>query len=161
MTDKLPLPELLSPAGSEESLRAALAGGADAVYFGHSAFSNRMRAKNFTDDTIRDAIKLCHDCGAAAHITVNTRVRDRENDEILRLLEILLGGEADSRADAIIVADLGIARLIKERYPHALLPQVYMLDEARSFPNTMQVNNIYLFHHLQGNLTFPVQNYHN
>ncbi|MBR5252389.1 MAG: U32 family peptidase [Clostridia bacterium] len=121
MTDKLPLPELLSPAGSEESLRAALAGGADAVYFGHSAFSNRMRAKNFTDDTIRDAIKLCHDCGAAAHITVNTRVRDRENDEILRLLEILLGGEADSRADAIIVADLGIARLIKERYPHATL----------------------------------------
>lgn len=121
MTDKLPLPELLAPAGSEESLRAALAGGADAVYFGHSAFSNRMRAKNFTDGTIRDAIKLCHDCGAAAHITVNTRVRDRENDEILRLLEILLGGEADSRADAIIVADLGVARLIKERYPHATL----------------------------------------
>ncbi len=120
MTDKK-LPELLAPAGSEESLRAALAGGADAVYFGHSAFSNRMRAKNFTDESIRDAIKLCHDCGASAHITVNTRVRDRETDEVLALLELLLGGEADSRADAIIVADLGVARLIRERYPHATL----------------------------------------
>lgn len=121
MTDKPKLPELLAPAGSEESLRAALAAGADAVYFGHSAFSNRMRAKNFTDNSIRDAIKLCHDCGAAAHITVNTRIRDRETDEVLRLTEILLGGEPDSRADALIVADLGIARLIKDRYPHATL----------------------------------------
>ena len=121
MTDKPKLPELLAPAGSEESLRAALAAGADAVYFGHSAFSNRMRAKNFTDNSIRDAIKLCHDCGAAAHITVNTRIRDRETDEVLRLTEILLGGEPDSRADALIVADLGIARLIKSRYPNATL----------------------------------------
>jgi len=133
MTDKPKLPELLAPAGSEESLRAALAGGADAVYFGHSAFSNRMRAKNFTDNSIRDAIKLCHDCGAAAHITVNTRVRDRETDEVLRLLEILLGGETDSRADALIVADLGIARLIKDRYPLATLrasPQTSLMSPS-------------------------------
>lgn len=120
MTDK-PLPELLAPAGSEESLRAALAGGADAVYFGGAAFSNRMRAKNFAGDTIRDAIKLCHSVGAAAHITVNTRIKEREMDSVLAFADIILGGQADERADALIVADLGVARRIKAEFPHATL----------------------------------------
>lgn len=119
--DNRHLPELLAPAGSEESLRAALAAGADAVYFGSTDFSNRMRAKNFTKDSISSAIKLCHSVGAAAHITVNTRIRDRETDGLLSLLETLLGGKEDERADALIVADLGVARLIKERYPDAVL----------------------------------------
>ena len=121
MTNKKPLPELLAPAGSYESLRAALAAGADAVYFGHSAFSNRMRAKNFTDDGIREAIKLCHDCGAAAHITVNTRVRDREEGELMALVDLLYGGAPETRPDALIVADFGVAALIKKAYPDAVL----------------------------------------
>lgn len=121
MTNKKPLPELLAPAGSYESLRAALAAGADAVYFGHSAFSNRMRAKNFTDDGIREAIKLCHDCGAAAHITVNTRVRDREEQELLALVDLLYSGAPETRPDALIVADFGVAALIKKAYPEAVL----------------------------------------
>jgi len=113
------LPELLSPAGSEESLRAALAGGADAVYFGGSSFSNRMRAKNFTDDGLSGAIKLCHDCGAKAYITVNTRIREREMDDVLRLCEVILGGE--EKCDAVIMADLGLARAVKREFPHAVL----------------------------------------
>ena len=121
MTTKTDLPELLAPAGSQDSLRAALAAGADAVYFGGSEFSNRMRAKNFAGDSIRDAIKLCHSVGAAAHITVNTRVRDRELDDVLSFADTLLGGDEDSRADALIVADLGAAREIKKAYPHAVL----------------------------------------
>lgn len=121
MKNNFALPELLAPAGSYESLRAALAAGADAVYFGHSAFSNRMRAKNFTDDGIREAIKLCHDCGAAAHITVNTRVRDREEDGLSALIDLLYSGPADTHPDALIVADLGVARLIKKAYPDAVL----------------------------------------
>ena len=120
MADKH-IPELLSPAGSEEALRAALAGGADAVYFGGSAFSNRMRAKNFAGETIRDAIKLCHSVGAAAHITVNTRVSDRELDGVLAFAETILGGKEDERADALIVADLGVASSIKAAFPHAVL----------------------------------------
>ena len=111
-------PELLSPAGSMESLRAALAAGADAVYFGGTAFSNRMRAKNFDEDTIRDAIKLCHSVGAKAYITVNTRVRDREMDDLLRFAETILTGEA---CDALIMADFGAAYEIKRRFPHAVL----------------------------------------
>lgn len=115
------MPELLAPAGSEESLRAALAAGADAVYFGGAMFSNRMRAKNFAGESIRDAIKLCHSVGAAAHITVNTRVYDREFDPVLAFADILLGGREDERADALIVADLGVASAILAEFPHASL----------------------------------------
>ena len=114
------LPELLAPAGSEDALRAALAGGADAVYFGGSAFSNRMRAKNFTDEGLTEAIRLAHAAGAAAHITVNTRVRDREMDDALRLAERILGGKPEERADALIMADLGLAEEIRKRWPHAV-----------------------------------------
>ncbi|MBR4000352.1 MAG: U32 family peptidase, partial [Clostridia bacterium] len=113
------LPELLAPAGNEESLAAALAAGADAVYFGGRGFSNRMRARNFTDDSLKKAISLVHDAGAMAYITVNTRVRDRETDDVLALCEVILGGE--ETCDAVICADLGLASLIKERYPHAVL----------------------------------------
>lgn len=115
-----PLPELLAPAGSIDSLRAALAAGADAVYFGGTSFSNRMRAKNFGDSELSDAIRLCHSVGAAAHITVNTRVRDREMDDILRLADTLLGNP-DAAPDALIVADFGIAREIHRRYPEIAL----------------------------------------
>ena len=77
MTSNRSVPELLAPAGSPESLRAALAGGADAVYFGAPVFSNRMRARNFTTEEISDAIALCHRCGAKVHVTVNIRIRDK------------------------------------------------------------------------------------
>ena len=116
------LPELLAPAGSMDSLRAALAAGADAVYFGGTSFSNRMRAKNFGDSELTDAIRLCHSVGAAAHITVNTRVRDREMDDILRLADTLLNvSNPDAAPDALIVADFGIAREIHRRYPETAL----------------------------------------
>ena len=114
-------PELLAPAGNMEALRAAVAGGADAVYFGAKSFSNRARAKNFDDDELKDAIKFAHSCGVKCHITVNTRVRDREMDEILRLADVILGGDKDSTADALIVADFGVAAQILHRYPHAVL----------------------------------------
>ena len=119
MTKNATLPELLSPAGSEDSLAAALAAGADAVYFGGQSFSNRMRAKNFSDDSLKKAIALVHDAGALAYITVNTRVRDREIDDVLALCEVILG--ADETCDAVICADLGLASVIRSRYPHAVL----------------------------------------
>lgn len=115
------IPELLAPAGNAESLRAALAAGADAVYFGGTLFSNRMRAKNFGDSELRDAVRLCHDCGAKAHVTLNTRVRDNEMSDALRLVQSVLGGDTYDRADALIVADFGLAREIKKYFPHAVL----------------------------------------
>ena len=72
------LPELLAPAGSLESLKAAIAGGADAVYFGGGDFNARINAKNFTNEELKQAIELLHSCGRKAYITLNTLVHDRE-----------------------------------------------------------------------------------
>lgn len=115
------LPELLAPAGSPESLRAALAAGADAVYFGGTSFSNRMRARNFVDSELTDAVKTCHSVGAAAHITVNIRLRDREFDSMLRFVDCLASSGEDSIPDALIIADLGVAAEIHKRFPELTL----------------------------------------
>lgn len=113
MAKKLILPELLAPAGSPMALRAAIEGGADAVYIGGTAFNARINAKNFTEDDIREGIALAHGYGAKIYIAANTLVFDREREEYLRAAEraYLLG------ADAMIVADIGMARELKKRIP--------------------------------------------
>ncbi len=107
------LPELLAPAGSPEALNAAIAAGADAVYFGAAAFNARMNAKNFSGDILRDSIKLCKDAGVKTNITVNTLVHNREMPKLLETVDELY----EAGADALIVADLGAAYLIHEYFP--------------------------------------------
>ena len=107
------LPELLAPAGSPEALAAAIEGGADAVYFGSVKFSARMRAKNFDENEMTDAIALCRAYGVRSYITVNTRVRDTEMDEVMDTVARLY----EAGADALIVADLGVASLVRQRFP--------------------------------------------
>ena len=108
------LPELLAPAGSLESLKAAIAGGADAVYFGGGDFNARINAKNFTNEELKQAIELLHSCGRKAYITLNTLVHDRELEEYLRFAEfVYLAG-----ADALIVADIGGAEAIHRHLPN-------------------------------------------
>ena len=107
------LPELLAPAGTLLALQAALDGGADAVYFGGTDFNARLRAENFTPDTMREGIKLCHAFGAKAYITLNTLVTDRELPRMCEAAEeAFLAG-----ADALIVADLGAAAMIHRHLP--------------------------------------------
>ena len=112
-TTRKPLPELLAPAGTPEALDAAIAAGADAVYFGASAFNARMMAKNFEGDTLREAFRKCRYYGVKTNITLNILVHDREIRDMLACAEELytLG------ADALIVADLGAARLIHHYFP--------------------------------------------
>ena len=107
------MPELLAPAGSPEALEAAIAGGADAVYFGGGLFNARINAKNFTGEALREAIDKCRLFGVKTNITLNTLIHGREMDDVLRYVEELytLG------ADALIVADLGAAKLIHEYFP--------------------------------------------
>ncbi|MBQ4136761.1 MAG: U32 family peptidase [Clostridia bacterium] len=106
-------PELLAPAGSLESLDAAIAGGADAVYFGASVFNARMNATNFDREQIERAIGKCRNFGVRSNITFNTLIYDREFTAALDEIEFLY----KCGADALIVADLGLAREIKKRYP--------------------------------------------
>ncbi|MGM9683362.1 MAG: DUF3656 domain-containing protein [Eubacteriales bacterium] len=106
-------PELLSPAGSPEALDAAIEAGADAVYLGLPSFNARINARNFTPADIAADIDRAHAYGVKVYITLNTLIFDRETDEFLRAAEsAYLGG-----ADALIVADLGGAALLRRRMP--------------------------------------------
>lgn len=107
------LPELLAPVGRPEALEAAIEAGADAVYFGAGDFNARMRAKNFTESELEAALKLCSQYGIKSYVTVNTRLRDSELSSVLNLAEVLYTGGAD----ALIVADIGAAGIIRERFP--------------------------------------------
>lgn len=107
------LPELLAPAGNFSALEAAIEGGADAVYFGASQFNARMRAGNFEDEEVKKAIELCRAYGIKSYITMNIRLFDRELDDAVNLAEKLYS----YGADALILADNGLAARIKNRLP--------------------------------------------
>lgn len=105
--------EILSPAGDYEALVCAIRGGADAVYFGTPSFNARIRARNFTLDTVREAVELCHAHGVRAYVTLNISIYNKELREALECVgELYAAG-----VDALIVADFGVAALIREHYP--------------------------------------------
>lgn len=106
-------PEILAPAGTWESLRAAAAAGADAVYFGGKCFNARANAANFDDEAMAEAIGFCHARGMRAYITLNTTLFERELPEALDFVALL----CRSGADAVIVQDPGLAALIREAAP--------------------------------------------
>lgn len=106
--------ELLAPAGSMEALHAAVQNGANAVYLGSGTFNARQGAKNFTPQTLNEAVKYCHVRGVAVHLTLNTLVSDREMSEVCALIR----SAAQSNVDAFIVQDLAVVSLCKQIAPH-------------------------------------------
>ncbi|MFH0816849.1 MAG: U32 family peptidase [Methanobacteriota archaeon] len=105
-------PELLSPAGSPESLRAAIEAGADAVYLAGKRFGARRSAANFSDDELKEALRYVHLAGAKAYVTVNTLLFDDELPDALDFLaDIYSWG-----ADAAIVQDLGLVSLARDSF---------------------------------------------
>ena len=106
--------ELLAPAGSMEALQAAVQNGANAVYLGCGMFNARQSAKNFTPQTLLEAVKYCHIRGVAVHLTLNTLVSDRESQELSELIR----HAALAGVDAFIVQDLNVVRLCQEIAPH-------------------------------------------
>ena len=105
--------ELLAPAGSMESLKAAVQNGANAVYLGCGIFNARQSAKNFTIQTLTEAVKYCHIRGVAVHLTLNTLVADKEMNDAADLIR----QAASAGVDAFIVQDLGMVRLCKQVAP--------------------------------------------
>ena len=105
--------ELLSPAGSPEAVIAAVQNGADAVYLGLGSFNARRGAKNFTDDEFAEAVRYCHERGCKVYVTLNTLSADREMEEVLRLGRFV----SDAGADAALVQDLGVARVLRAACP--------------------------------------------
>ena len=76
--------ELLSPAGSPESVIAAVQNGADAVYFGFGNYNARRGAKNFTGEEFEKAVRYCRIRGCKTYLTLNTLVSDREIEDAVR-----------------------------------------------------------------------------
>ncbi|MDR1960755.1 MAG: hypothetical protein LBQ16_00555, partial [Gracilibacteraceae bacterium] len=72
--------ELLAPAGGPEALRAAVAGGADAVYMGGRAFNARAGAANFTEEELRAAVRYAHDRRVRVYVTLNILLAEEETD---------------------------------------------------------------------------------
>lgn len=105
--------ELLAPAGSREAFIAAIENGANAVYLAGQHFGARAYAANFDEATLREAIRFAHLREVAVHVTVNTIVADEE----LRALAAYLRFLYEAGADAILVQDLGAARLARQVVP--------------------------------------------
>lgn len=105
--------ELLAPAGDEESLRAALDYGADAVYLGGKGFGMRAGAKNFDGEELCRAAALAHEKGVKVYLTCNTLPT---NAEVEQFPEFIRHAQR-AGIDAVICADLGVLAMIKEHAP--------------------------------------------
>ncbi len=106
-------PELLAPAGDWDSLHAAVANGADAVYFGLEDFNARRRAENFSLASLSEIIEYLHRHNVKGHVAFNTLIFSDELDRAARFAAAI----ARAGADAVIVQDLGLARLIHRLAP--------------------------------------------
>ncbi len=109
------MPELLSPAGNFEKLRAALLYGADAVYLAGNCFGMRSAADNFSDDELFAAAEYVHERGKKLYLTVNTMPRGHEYPMLRSYLKKI----SSAGMDAFIVADLGVLCEIKSIMPDA------------------------------------------
>lgn len=98
--------EILAPAGSMESLKAAVAAGCHAVYLGGEKFNARAGAANFSNEELKEGIRYCHLRGVKVYVTLNILLREEELEEALQYCKFLyeIGG------DALIVQDLGLVR---------------------------------------------------
>ncbi len=105
--------EILAPAGSMESVVAAVRSGADAVYLGMKDFNARRNADNFDRSALESAIEYCHKHGVKVHLALNTLIADGELDDAQEAVRIA----CEAGADAIIVQDLGLADIIHKCAP--------------------------------------------
>ena len=111
------LPELLSPAGDMECLKAAVQNGADCVYLGAGQFNARARATNFEGDSLKEAIEYAHLRNCRINLTLNTLLK---NDEIPQAVELAVNAY-NLGVDAIIIQDLGLAEILHRNYPQIKL----------------------------------------
>lgn len=106
-------PELLSPAGDMERLKAAVEYGADAVYLAGKSFGMRAAPQNFSDEELAQAVDYCHARGVRVYVTCNTLPR---NHELAQLPPFLRHCETVG-VDAFILSDLGVMALAREHAP--------------------------------------------
>ena len=106
--------ELLAPAGSIESLDAAIGEGADAVYLGLKSFNARLRSTNFAWNQFDAAVQSVHKQGKKIYVTVNTVSQEDETERLYRFLSYL----NKVGPDGLIVQDFGVVRMCQEFFPN-------------------------------------------
>ena len=99
--------ELLAPAGSPAHLIAALDAGADAVYLGGKRFSARKFAGNFSDEEMKEAVRMAHGKGASVYVTLNTLIGDMENKALADYLQFLGTISIDGKSAGTMKTNLG------------------------------------------------------
>lgn len=136
--------ELLAPAGDWECMRAAVANGADAVYFGVEKFNARARANNFTTDELPDIMSFLHMYGVKGFLTFNILVFENELDEARQLIEACI----QAGVDAVIVQDLGLVKMIRDISPdfpiHGSTQMTITSPEAVDFTKPFHLERVVL-----------------
>lgn len=107
-------PELLSPAGNMECLKAAVLAGADAIYLGGYKFGARTFAHNFNDEEMIEAINYAHLYKVKIYVTVNTIIYENEVEEFMEYVDFLY----KNNVDALIIQDIGMLDLVRKTYPN-------------------------------------------
>ena len=105
--------EILAPAGSYESMVAAVNAGADAVYIGGSRFGARAYANNLDEETMVKAINFMHLHGCRIYMTVNTLVKEKEMSDLYSYLKPYY----EAGLDAVLVQDMGALTYIRKHFP--------------------------------------------
>jgi Collagenase and related proteases len=105
--------EILAPAGSPESLTAAVRAGADAVYLGGRSFSARASAKNFSGEDLKGAVRYCHARGVKVYLAVNTLLLEHELPAALEFIRFA----CTLPVDAVLVQDAGLLWLLRQCAP--------------------------------------------
>lgn len=135
--------EILAPAGSYESMRAAMNAGCDAVYMGGSRFGARAYANNPDEDALIKAIEEAHLRNKRLYLTVNTLVKEEERQSLLYdyLEKYYLAG-----LDAVIVQDVGVMRFIHRHFPklpiHASTQTTITMAEGANLLKDMGVTRL-------------------
>jgi putative protease len=136
--------ELLAPAGDWDCLRAAVANGADAVFFGVEKFNARARAHNFMMDELPEIMSFLHLYGVKGFLTFNILVFEEELTEAKQLIEACV----DAGVDAVIVQDLGLVKMIREISPdfpiHGSTQMTITSPEAVEFTKPFDIERVVL-----------------
>ena len=129
--------ELLSPAGNWDCAKAAVAAGADAIYFGLPKFNARLRADNFTEADLPELMAYLHKHGVKGFVAMNTLIFTGELEAAERQLRLI----ADAGVDALIIQDIGLAKMARTIAPevelHASTQMTITSPEGLAFLETL------------------------
>lgn len=136
--------ELLAPAGDWDCMRAAVANGADAIFFGVEKFNARARANNFRMDELPEIMAYLHSYGVKGFLTFNILVFEDELKDAQHLIEVCM----EAGVDAVIVQDLGLVKVIRELSPdfpiHGSTQMTITSPEAVNFTKPFGMERVVL-----------------